>query len=366
MSLDINVELDYPNFHLACQLNLDPNGITGILGHSGSGKTTLLRILAGLNSHAKGQVYFNQECLQDTYSRSFLPTEKRHIGMVFQDARLFPHLSVIENLQFAINRQKSPKLKVNEIIKLTAINSLLAHHVEQLSAGQKQRVALARALLAEPKLLLLDEPLSALDTKARIDLLNLLRKIHQQLKIPLIYVSHNISEIQQLADHVLVMEQGKVIKQGHVHQVINNLEQQLQDEYSLQTSLTLTVCEHLPQYGLTRLSLSPQLPEQTQLFANFLATNATRVRCFILAKDINISLQPLQGSSMMNSLPGTISTIKALDDIAILLKVSVQAVEFNITITRYSLEHLKLAPQQKIYLHFKANAIQSFDKGNPC
>ncbi|TRX53823.1 molybdenum ABC transporter ATP-binding protein [Thalassomonas sp. M1454] len=361
MSLKFNIELSYPNFTLDCQHDLNLDGITGILGHSGSGKTSLLRIIAGLNRHATGSISLKDTDLQDSANKHFIKPELRDIGFVFQDARLFPHLNVLGNLEFAAKRCPSSTLTIDEVIELTQIKHLAVQHVELLSAGEKQRVALARALLAEPKLLLLDEPLSALDNKARSAMVNLLRTIHQRLNLPMIYVSHSIIEIQQLADEVLVMENGKIVQHGHVHQVINNLNANISDEFSTQTSLTLKVKQHLINFGLTQLDFEAPSSGQVNLYSNLQpqALNSS-LRCYILASDISISREEPAMSSIMNSLAGKITDITRLNKNAALVKVDILNHIFSVNITRYSVERLRLAKDDNVFIQFKASAIRSY------
>ncbi len=359
--LSVNIQWQVSNFAFSCKHQINLQGITGILGHSGSGKTTLLRAIAGLNKHVQGQISFAQKTLLDSANNTFIAPEDRNIGFVFQDARLFPHLNVYDNLLFAYKRSKNKRISIDESIALTKIQHLTTQHVEQLSAGQKQRVAIARALLSDPTLLLLDEPLSALDGAARGDMVVMLRKIHQQLNLPMLYVSHSVNEIQQLADEVMVMAQGKVIQTGFVHQIINNLSPTLVDQYSNQTSLTLEVVEQLPEYGLTRLDFPKPNNGQITLFTNQpCKTTASSLRCYILANDISLTKHPHQDTSMVNNLEGHITSLEQLNANTIQVLIDVLGQEFKVNITRYSEQKLQLAPGQPICLQFKANAIRYF------
>lgn len=361
MSLAIDITLSYDNFTLTCNEQVGLDCITGILGHSGSGKTSLLRAIAGLNKHAVGSIKFAQRFLQHSGDNEFLNCELRQIGFVFQDARLFPHLNVMDNLKFATKRCKPNTLSMDEVIDLTKISNLINRRVGQLSAGEKQRVALARAILAEPKLLLLDEPLSALDNKARSEMVMLLKEIHQRLQLPMLYVSHSITEIQQLADTVIVMEHGKVITRGHVHKVINQLSHDSLDEFSQQTSLSLTVKQHLVNFGLTQLDFSHQQTGKVKLFANLVSNKInTELRCYVLASDIGITLSKPEKTSVINSLLGRIVSLTRMSRNTAQVVVAVQNQNFNVIISRYSVENLKLHIEQSVYIQFKANAIRSY------
>lgn len=361
MSIDLNIHLEYDDFKLSSKEQIPLKGITGILGHSGSGKTSLLRIIAGLNSAATGTVKFGETTLQNTSNKIFIKSESRNIGFVFQDSRLFPHLDVLGNLQFAAKRCQSSSITIEEVLQLTQIEHLQARHTGQLSAGQKQRVALARAILAEPKLLLLDEPLSALDNKARGEMVELLRNIHQRLKLPMLYVSHSVIEIQQLADNVLVMENGEVIQRGHVHQVINQLHNSITNDYSQQTSLSLKIIQHLPNFGLTQLDFIDNKLKNSRLYANFIAHEInSHLRCYILATDISITLQKPDDTSVINNLQGVISKIQRLSRNSAQITVNACDQDFLVALTRYSVEKLKLKLDQTVHIQFKANAIRSY------
>ncbi|WP_394174315.1 molybdenum ABC transporter ATP-binding protein [Thalassotalea litorea] len=358
-SLNVDIALDFDNFDLRCQFRFDLEGITGILGHSGSGKTSLLRVIAGLNQDAKADVILNGRTLQNR--NKFIKPEQRKIGFVFQDARLFPHLTVLGNLNYAYKRCKPNHLDLDEIIHLTQIDALLNRDVLKLSAGEKQRVAIARALLAEPELLLMDEPLSNLDNRARGNMVQLLRNIHQRLNLPILYVSHNIIEIQQLADDVMVMENGRIIQHGHVHQVLNNLHERITSEISSPTSLTLTVKQHLVNFGLTQLDFMAPHNNQVKLFAPLMnASLGQALRCYILADDLSLSLVKPEASSIINCFCGTVTQLHRLSRNGMMVKVQVMDHTFTINTSRYAVELLRLALGTEVYIQFQADAIRCF------
>ena len=252
-SLALAFKLAFNSFVIAVEQEIHISAVTGIYGDSGSGKSTLLRIIAGLEQQAIGQVSLNGTPLQDSDKKQFIKAEKRQVGLVFQDSCLFPHLSVYQNLAYGAKRQKNSLLSIEKVLTLTKLKSLQHQNVTQLSGGEKQRVSIARALLAEPKLLLLDEPFSALDKSTKSQMLTILKDIQQQLQLPMLYVSHSLSELQYIADQLIVVSAGKVSPASPIHQAIHQLNNA--GEASPKTSLSLTVTEHLPDYGLTRLSL---------------------------------------------------------------------------------------------------------------
>ena len=220
--LNLNLTVQHDDFSLSIDENISLTGITGIFGHSGSGKSTLLKAIAGLEKQATGKLSLNNDELLNSEAKLFVAAQDRNIGLVFQNSRLFPHLSVEENLRYGQKRNKKGVLNFSEIVELTQLENLLDKAVTQLSGGEQQRVALARAILAEPRLLLLDEPLSALDDKNKIVLLALLEKVKKTLNLPMLYVSHSLDEIQQLADKLLVISAGEVTHHGDIHQVIHH------------------------------------------------------------------------------------------------------------------------------------------------
>jgi molybdate transport system ATP-binding protein len=208
MALDISVEIE-------------PGQLVAVYGASGAGKTTILRILAGLTKPDKGSINIDTNSWVDTEKGFHLPTQKRNIGMVFQDYALFPNMTVEQNLNYALEKGQDATI-VEELIEIMELRELRRSKPSMLSGGQKQRVALARALVRKPLLLLLDEPLSALDSEMRIKLQDHILEVHRRYKLTTILVSHDLAEIYKMADTVLVLENGKIIKQGHPSNVFFN------------------------------------------------------------------------------------------------------------------------------------------------
>lgn len=382
-TLKLNIQCHQRNFNLLINQQLALTGITGIFGPSGSGKTTLLRTIAGLNKHCVGTVQINDVELMNSDRNHFVAAENRHISLVFQDARLFPHLTVNDNLKFAVKRSKNNVLKLTEIIELTAIGGLLKRSVKQLSTGEKQRVALARAILSEPTLLLLDEPLSALDQKNKQALLLVLKKVHQQLQLPMLYVSHHLPELQYLADKLLTIDHGKVNHYGNVHQIIHQLNSRA--IIRQQTSLSLPVYAIDKEHGLLSLQLDHQQIIQmaftldnrvntdfpcTDTQANDAAQQHLNqqdineqvvigqpLRCVIFASDISLSLDEPINSSIVNKLIAEITNI-TVQNYQVLVELCCGQQQFFATISSLSYQQLELVQQQKVYMQFKASAVQ--------
>lgn len=213
LNFDLHLRDGRRSFHLEVDLQLHPGELLALTGPSGSGKTTVLRILAGLENRAKGQLVFQGEVWQDSSKRIFLPPQQRSIGVVFQDYALFPNMNVVQNLRFALPKAADGAL-IEELLEVMDLQDLRNALPFELSGGQQQRVALARALVRRPKLLLLDEPLSALDTRMREHLQTYILELHQLYALTTLLISHHPEEIQRLADRVLMMEKGKIVDES--------------------------------------------------------------------------------------------------------------------------------------------------------
>lgn len=220
MMLNINVSKKLASFVFDFKHEINCQGVTAILGVSGSGKSTLINLINGLIKPDNGYINLKQDSLVDTEKHIFVTPEKRQIGTVFQDALLFPHYKVIKNLTYGAKSLDTEKF--DDIVTVLNIGSLLDRYPAMLSGGEKQRVAIGRALLTNPKLLLMDEPLSALDMPRKKELLSYINKLVSDLNIPIIYVTHNINEVKRIAQHVAVLEQGKLIDFGTTEQILQS------------------------------------------------------------------------------------------------------------------------------------------------
>jgi molybdate transport system ATP-binding protein len=356
--LDINIAIDYPQLALTIQQAIPLIGITGVFGHSASGKSTLLRSIAGLEKKLIGDITLADNVLVNSSKNQHLKPENRHIGLVFQNSRLFEHLTVLGNLEFATKRCKNRQLTLEEVIELTQLTSLLEYSVSELSGGQQQRVALARAILSEPKLLLLDEPLSALDQHSKNQLLKVILNVQKKLKLPILYVSHSLDELQQVCDNLLILSQGKVLSFGNIHHVIHQLNNVADNTLiHQQTSLSLPIKQVNNGHGLAVLALNAQ--QDIYLISEKHFEEQTQLRCFILASDISVSLSEPSDSSIVNHLFGTIKQISHQKNNA-LVTVNCGSQTFFVSISVFSQQKLALTTTQQVYLQFKASAVRTF------
>jgi len=365
--LSLDFSLNYKTFTFTINQELDLTGITGVFGHSGSGKSTLLRAIAGLEKNITGSIIFNEKTLTNTTKNTCQKPEQRNISLVFQDSRLFEHLTVRDNLKYAAKRCVNSQLSLTDILILTELDMLADANVFDLSSGQKQRVALARAILTEPKLLLLDEPLSALDQASKAKLLCLIVKVQQQLNLPILYVSHSLDELQQVCDNLLILSQGEVINYGNIHHTIhqlNFLSAHLPNERLThqQTSLSLPIASADNGQGLTVLTLAEQNILLPSLAGKFIKNQ--HLRCFILASDISICLSEPQNSTIVNHLSGNIvaieSSILGVPTQYVLVTVICSGHEFFVHISTFSQRKLALYIDQPVYLQFKAGAVRTY------
>ena len=307
-NLHTRFHLTLKTFSLALDLQLPATGISAIFGVSGCGKTTFLRCIAGLEKAAQGYCAIGDTVWQDSSRHLFLPAHQREVGYVFQESCLFPHLSVKQNLNYGLKRS-SKHLNANvltPIIDLLGIGHLLDRMPAKLSGGEKQRVAIARALAVTPRVLLMDEPLAALDLARRQEILPYLARLPHELQIPIVYVTHSPQEVTQLADYLVVLEAGQLKAAGRLEETLTNLESPLAVSRQASSIIQAQVCGHEAHYYLTLASFSGgvlSLPYQQQ------KTVGTPLRLRIYARDVSLSLQKPQQTSILNILRATIAGI---------------------------------------------------------
>ena len=345
----------WPGFTLDVDLRLPGRGVTALFGHSGSGKTTLLRCLAGLEQQSRGVLHFKGEVWQDSTRGVFLPTHQRSIGYVFQEASLFPHLSVRKNLDYGRKRVNSGhKVSLDHAVELLGISHLLDRMPDRLSGGERQRVAIARALATSPELLLMDEPLAALDLKRKSEILPYLERLHDELEIPVFYVSHSPDEVARLADYVVLLAEGRVVIAGGLRETLARLDLPTAFTEDAGVVVEAVVADHDEAYHLTRLDFSGG--------GIFVARRAEalghRLRFRIHARDVSLALTRVEGTSILNLLPVTVIEVATADTPAhVLVQLDAGGVPLIARITRRSHDLLGIAPGQPLWAQIKAVAL---------
>ena len=305
-NIDIKLLLKRAGFTLDVELSLPAQGITVLFGPSGSGKTTLLRCVAGLEQ-AHGRIRIGEQVWQDSEADVLVPTWQRSLGYVFQEASLLAHLSVEQNLRFGIKRLKNPEANValSEAIELLGIGHLLQRDPDRLSGGERQRVAIARSLAMQPRLLLLDEPLASLDQARREEILPWLERLHTSLDIPVLYVTHAMQELTRLADHVVVLQDGKVKLHDTTTRVLADPAFAASVGGQAGVVLQATVIGHDDTDHLTQLALAAG----HLWVAQSALTQGQTVRVHVHASDVSLTLSEPQDTSIQNRLPGAIESI---------------------------------------------------------
>jgi molybdate transport system ATP-binding protein len=310
--LQLRSRLQRPGFMLDLDLDLPERGITALFGPSGCGKTTALRIIAGLETAAAGRVAMGQDIWQDSGSGVFRPVHLRAVGLVFQEASLFDHLSVEGNLKFGFQRTPRAERRQawDQSIELLGIAQLLKRKPHELSGGERQRVAIARALAASPRVLLMDEPLAALDTRRKAEILPWLEQLHTRLSIPVVYVTHSLDEVAQLANHLVVIKEGQLQAQGPVVDLLSRSDLQLAHGDQAAALVEAQVAETSPGEGLTALNFAGGQLWLPQTRATPLPAGQ-RVRMRIQARDVGLALQRPEHTSLLNTLSATVTELTA-------------------------------------------------------
>jgi len=303
----VRAALQREGFTLDIDVQLPAQGVTTLFGPSGSGKTTFLRVLAGLEPGAQGQISVAGEVWQDSERGLFLPVHQRAVGYVFQEASLLEHLSVERNLKYGFNRTPITQRRYDwdQGLELLGIGNLLQRMPYELSGGERQRVAISRALATSPRVLLMDEPLAALDAKRKADILPWLELLHERLDIPMVYVTHSSEEMTRLADYLVLMDSGKLVASGPVVDMLTRLDLPLIHGDSAAALIEARACGFSPADNLCVLEfdggrlLLPQARTQP-------LPNNTRVRMRIQARDVSLSLVEPQQTSVLNILPAIV------------------------------------------------------------
>jgi molybdate transport system ATP-binding protein len=355
--IEARLHLQRRGFTLDVTLALPARGVTALFGPSGCGKTTVLRALAGLE-HAAGRVALGSEVWQDDAARLFVPTHRRALGYVIQESVLFPHLDVRRNLGYGLARiaPGARRIALDQVVALLGIGHLMARRPATLSGGERQRVAIARALATSPSLLLMDEPLAALDAPRKAELLPYLERVHEELAIPVVYVSHALDEVVRLADHLVLMDAGRVTAEGPLADMLARLDLPIALGDDAGVVLDGIVGARDAQWHLARLDVGG--PE-CSLWARDQGLPVGRhVRLRVLARDVSLTRAPQTGTSIGNQLRGRVEAIADDDHPALaLVRVRVGGAPLVARLTHRSVAGLALEVGMPVWAQVKTVAM---------
>lgn len=354
--LKVAVKKQRGAFTLDARFESPTPGVVALFGRSGSGKTTLVNVIAGLLQPGTGHIALEDTVLLDTARHISVPAERRHIGYVFQDARLFPHLNVMANLKYAQTRASRPTLiGLERVIDLLALSPLMNRRTHKLSGGERQRVAIGRALLSQPSLLLLDEPLASLDSARREEVLPYLEILRDQLALPMVYVSHDFDEVLRLATYLVLMEGGETIAQGSIGEMsLNPALRAIIGADAVGAVVDGTVLGDDAASGLTRLRVgSGELNVKLAGHAR-----GARLRVQLLARDIIVATQPAQSLSVRNSLAGIIAAVAADEEDSDLIAIDIGNATIMARVTRAATQELGLKVGLPVWALIKAVSLR--------
>ena len=355
-AIQAHFKLHLGSFTLEAEFNAPAVGVTALFGPSGCGKTTLLRCIAGLE-RAAGTLHVNGETWQD--ATTFVKTYRRPLGYVFQEASLFSHLSVRANLEYGYQRinQDERKVQVEQVVEWLGLSRLLDRKdPARLSGGERQRVAIGRALLTSPRILLMDEPLSALDAMSKQDILPYLELLHRELDIPVFYVSHAIDEVARLADHLLLLDQGRIVASGALQETLARLDLPTAHFDDAGAVIEAAIAKHDDPYHLTRLDFSGGCLWVGKLDKII----GTKMRARVMARDVSIATVMPRDSSITNILDGRISEIRDDGPDKVMLRITIgQSQTLLSRITRRSRDQLGLSVGMTVFAQVKSVALMS-------
>jgi molybdate transport system ATP-binding protein len=336
--------------------------LTAFFGQSGAGKTSLVNVIGGLIRPDRGRIAVDGTTLVDTASGIFVPTHRRRVGYVFQEGRLFPHLTVRQNLMFGrwFRRPQERKVQLETVLDLLGIGHLLQRRPGALSGGEKQRVAIGRALLASPRLLLMDEPLAALDDERKAEILPFIERLRDEANVPIIYVSHSLGEVSRLANSIVVLRNGRVAAVGDPAEVLSRSELVPQDAVEEAGALIeARISQHDSQFGLTMLQSKAGLLRAPYLDLPI----GTIVRVRIRARDVMIANAPPVGLSALNVLPGKVIELRESGETAVEVAIDCNGVKLGARLTRKSVETLGLRSELRVYAILKSVALDKSTLG---
>ena len=354
-SIKVKVFLNRGDFVLDVDMAIPATGVTAIFGSSGCGKTTLLRAIAGLEPDCEGLLKINGKFWQS--DKYVMPTHQRPIGYVFQEPSLFAHLNVQQNLEYGAKRVSvsERKISMHKAIDLLGIGSLLKRRPHQLSGGEQQRVAIARSLAVCPKILLMDEPLAALDTSRKREILPYLESLHDELDIPIIYVSHSEDEVAHLADHLVFLKDGRVSAAGSITEMLTRLDIPLAHGDDAGALIKASVKKYDEKFKLNYLSF----PGGSIAVSGKKLLPGSRVRLRIAARDVSLTLEHQTATSILNIFPAVIEEIIPEGSAQMIVRVSAGGIPILSRVTLKSSVLLGLKKGKSVYAQVKSVALLS-------
>ena len=354
-TIEARFKIQRESFTLDVDFTIPTRGVTALFGPSGCGKTTLLRAIAGLEATPHGYLRVGDAIWQQ--QTHFIPPHQRPVGYVFQEPSLFAHLNVLNNLKYGQKRipVAEQRISLDHAINLLGIEHLLMRSPAQLSGGEQQRVAIARALAVSPHILLMDEPLSALDHQRKQEILPYLESLHDELNIPLLYVSHSPEEVARLADQLIYLEGGKITASAPVEQILTQLDLPLAHGDEAKALIHAQVSHHDDHYKLTHLSFSGGAFAVAQ--KQFAIGHPVRLQ--VAARDVSLTLERQPGPSILNIFPATIEEIVDESPSQKMVRIRVGDAILLSRITRKSASQLRLTPGKAVYAQIKSVALLS-------
>ena len=359
--LEADLALDRRDFRLDTSLDVRLSGVTAVFGPSGCGKTTLLRAIAGLEQEARGRIAFDGTTWQD--ERTFVPTRERRAGLVFQDARLFSHLTVKGNILYGHRRTPAGErmFQPETVVRLMDLDPLLGRRVSSLSGGERQRVSFARAVLANPRLLLMDEPLASLDQDRKEDILPFIERLSGELAIPTLYVSHEIDEVVRLASDLVLMSSGRIVASGPIEEVSNRFDlRSYAGRLDAGSIIRMRVAGHDAETGITHFAFGggEVVGPRVEL------AEGAEINLRIRSRDVAIALDPPGRTSILNVLPGKVVEVGPNEGPQAHVLLDVGAPLWA-RIMRRSVDELELVPGRPVYALIKAVAVDRRSLGRP-
>jgi molybdate transport system ATP-binding protein len=353
LNIEARFHIDRGDFSLKVDLSIPGHGVSALFGPSGCGKTTLLRAIAGLEKSQKGYLKVGDTIWQD--DQQFLAPHRRPLGYVFQEPSLFAHLTVKRNLEYGLKRLKenTKKISLEQAVELLGIDQLLHRRPHQLSGGEQQRVAIARALAVSPSILLLDEPLAALDLARKQEILPYLESLHRELDIPILYVSHSRDEVARLADHLILLEEGRVLATGPADQLFSQLDLSLAHDAETASVIKAIVGHHDDEFDLSYLDFPGG---RFAVARNHLPLSQT-VRLQIKAVDVSITLEHQSNTSILNIFAASVDKIAAEGKAKVTVRLMLGSIPILARITRKSALDLCLEPGKPVYVQVKSVAL---------